>query len=71
MSLFSPWALIGRHGDSVAKRFGGAAVAESFEEKRFEVKARRTGVPIDLNGESPVVLKEDPKMLFVVVTSAL
>jgi hypothetical protein len=50
---------MGRHGDSVAKRLGAVAVAESLEEKRLDVKARRIGVPMDLNGERPVVLNED------------
>jgi len=55
---------MGRHGDSVAKRLGAVAVAESLEEKRLDVKARRIGVPMDLNGERPVVLNEDAAELF-------
>jgi hypothetical protein len=59
LSFFPPWALRGRHGDSDAKRFGGAAVTESLDGKRPAGSARRIGVPSDLNGERPLVLKSD------------
>ena len=45
-------------------------MAESFEEKRLDVKVRRIGVPMDLNGERPVVLNEDVAELLTNEASA-
>jgi hypothetical protein len=61
LGRFSARTLIGRHGDSVANRFGGIAVADILEEEnRLEPSGRRIGVPMDLNGDKPMVDCDSP-----------